>query len=208
MDGARQWKTGVLRLGPIEMEVDHDRDPALPTQPGLRTLRGAGRRGPDAPRALRRSQPRNLRCRHRHRPQHRREIFRAAQPQVRRARAGLPERRGGADPGSQTGGRRLYRGGFPQCPAQLRGRRHAAAEPPVAGLLRAFPVGQHRHQLLPDAEHGRLAPDRDLRFRGAEAALPAAYARGPFLRHHGAHRAACRLLAIGHPHPRRTGRRR
>ena len=206
MDGARQWKTGVLRLGPIEMEVDHDRDPALPAQPGLRTLRGAGRRGPDAPRALRRSQPRNLRCRHRHRPQHRREVLRPTQPQVRRARTGLPERRGCADSRGEAGGRCLHRGGLPQRRTQLRRRRHADAQPAVARLLRSLPVGQHRHQLLSDADHGRGPPDRGLRLRRAEAPVPAADDRWPLLRHHGAHRAARRLLAVGHPHPRRTGR--
>src|SRR5690606_3938352 len=63
----------------------HVRNAALPTQSRLRTLRSARRRGADPPRALRRSQPRNLRCGPGYRPPDRAEVLRPAQPHVRRA---------------------------------------------------------------------------------------------------------------------------
>ena len=207
MDGARQWKTGVLRLGPIEMEVDHDRDPALPAQPGLRTLRGAGRRGLtrrerfadhsretfDAAIGTARSIAEKYFAPHNRKSDEHEPVYQNGEavliPEVKPAvdafiEAGFHNAQRSFDDGGMQLPNLLSRA----CFAHFQSANIATSSYPMLSmgashLIETFGSEEQKRRFLQPMLEGRL-------------------------RHHGAYRAACRLLAIGHPHPRRTGRRR
>ncbi len=169
----------------------------------------AGRRRADQAAAVRRTLPRDVLRRPRPVRGVGHPLLRPAQQEERQQRAVLRRHDGHGDSRSQGGARRVRTP--PTSSAWAWTTRLGGAQLPCdhrAGRFLVVLGGQHQHVRLPDADRRQRQPADQVRQSRADRQIRQADAGRPVHRDHGPVRAAGRVVAGRHRHPRRAAGRR